>query len=113
MSKKISYPDGIITEKNATRILKNHPERIPVIVERISKELEMDKTKFLVPTDLTLGQLQYVFRKSTRLNADKALFIYINNSVIPQTSCLVSQLYEEYKSDGFLKVSLLTENTFG
>ncbi len=113
MSKKIIYPKGTITQETADRIISKNPERIPVIVEKISKELNMQKTKFLVPTDLTLGQLQYVFRKSLKLDSDKAIFIYINSSVIPQTSCLVTQLYDEYKRDGFLKVSILTENTFG
>ena len=63
MSKKIEYPKGSITQKEADRIMAKNPRRIPVIVTRISKDLTMKNTKFLVPYDLTLGQMQYEFGK--------------------------------------------------
>ena len=113
MSKKIEYPSGLITKKEADRIKAKNPGRIPVIVTRMSSDLIMKNTKFLVPYDLTLGQMQYVFRKSMKLDPSKAIFIYINHSIIPQTSALVSELYSQHETDGFLKVSVLTENTFG
>lgn len=43
-----------------------HPDRIPVIVEKRPRDATLpliDKKKFLVPADLTVGQFVYVIRK--------------------------------------------------
>ena len=97
------------------RIRNRYPDRIPVIVGQIknSKLPEIDKKKYLVPMDLTLGQFAYVIRKRIQLTSEQALFIFIDN-LLPPTSALMSSLYEQYKSpDGFLYVNYGAENTFG
>ncbi len=50
---------------------------------------DIDKKKYLVPADLTVGQFVYVIRKRIKLPAEKAIFIFIHN-VLPPTgiSCL-------------------------
>lgn len=97
------------------RIRTRYPDRIPVIVAQIqnSKLPEIDKKKYLVPMDLTLGQFTFIIRKRIQLNPEHALFIFINN-LLPPTSALMNELYEQYKSpDGFLYVKYGAENTFG
>ena len=37
---------------------------------------DIDKKKYLVPCDLTVGQFVYVIRKRIKLKPEKALFIY-------------------------------------
>jgi GABA(A) receptor-associated protein len=37
-----------------------------------------------VPADLTVGQFIYVIRKRVKLDPDKAIFIFVNDT-IPQT----------------------------
>ena len=97
-------------------IRKKYPDRIPVIVEKLSSsDIEtIDKKKFLVPADLTLGQFLYVIRKRIQnLKPEQAIFIFINNSLVSQTS-LMSQLYKEHHdTDGFLYAVYSGENTFG
>lgn len=100
----------------STRILKKYPDRIPVIVQRIKNNTDIkdiDKKKYLVPNDLTIGQFIYIIRKRIKLEPEKAIFIYINN-IIPPTSSLISQFYNEQKDeDGFLYIEFSGENTFG
>lgn len=40
--------------------------------------------RYLVPADLTVGQFVYVIRKRIKLNAEKAIFIFVDN-VLPPT----------------------------
>ncbi|KAE9034773.1 hypothetical protein PR001_g9578 [Phytophthora rubi] len=63
-----------------------YSDRIPVICEKAdpSDILDIDKKKFLVPVDLTVGQFVYVIRKRIKLSPEKAIFIFINN-VLPPT----------------------------
>ena len=101
----------------ANKIRKKYPDRIPIIVERAdnaSKSVpDIDKKKFLVPSDLTMGQFQYVIRKRVKLNAEKAMFVFVNNKMI-STSTLLTLVYDEHKDeDGFLYVTYCGENTFG
>ncbi len=97
------------------KIRTKYPDRVPIIVEKVANSdiTEIDKKKYLVPADLTMGQFQYVIRKRIKLDQTKALFIFINN-ILPPTSSLVSQIYDEKKDeDGFLYVTYSSENTFG
>ena len=74
---------------------------------------DIDKHKFLVPGDLTMGQFVYVIRKRVKLSPEKAIFIFVNNT-LPTTPTLVSSIYKEHKDpDGFLYVTYSSETTFG
>ena len=110
--------NALYTKEEAIRVRTKYPDRIPVIVNRSKSAGSdvpfIDKHKFLVPADLTMGQLQYVIRKRLTLTPDKALFLFVNNVATP-TSSLVSTIYEEYKDPDtqFLYVTYAMENTFG
>jgi len=102
-------------QAEAQRIREKYPDRIPVIVEKAEKSdiSDIDKKKYLVPADLTVGQFVYVIRKRIKLSPEKAIFIFVNN-VLPPTAALMSAIYEEHKDDdGFLYISYSGENTFG
>ncbi|KAE8673279.1 Autophagy-related protein 8C [Hibiscus syriacus] len=99
----------------ASRIREKYPDRIPVIVERAEKSdvPEIDKKKYLVPADLTVGQFVYVVRKRIKLSPEKAIFIFVKN-ILPPTAAMLSAIYEENKDeDGFLYMTYSGENTFG
>lgn len=71
----------------------------------------IDKKKYLVPSDLTVGQFVYVIRKRIKLAPEKAIFIFVDE-VLPATAALMSAVYEEHRDeDGFLYVSYSGENT--
>ena len=101
--------------EEAMRIKKKYPNRIPVIVEKSegSDIDEIDKKKYLVPSDLTVGQFMYVIRKRIHLMPEKAIFIFVDNT-LPATTALISQIYKQHADkDGFLYVKYSGESCFG
>jgi GABA(A) receptor-associated protein len=101
--------------EEAVRIKNKYSDRIPVIVEKAieSKIQDLDKRKFLVPGELTLGQFVYVIRKRIKLNPNESIFLFVND-VLPSGTTMMSQLYENYKDeDEFLYIKYSGENTFG
>ena len=99
----------------AERIRAKYPDRIPVIVEKREKcEIpDIDKKKFLVPSDLTMGQFVYVIRKRIKLPADQAIFLFVNNTM-PPAGALMSQVYKDHMDySGFLTLIYSSESTFG
>ena len=107
--------DTVKRASEAARIRGKYGDRVPGSVERAEKSdiPTLDKKKYLVPADLTVGQFVYVIRKRIKLNAEKAIFIFVNN-VLPPTAALMNAIYEEHKDDdGFLYVTYSGENTFG
>uniref|UniRef100_A0A6N2LHQ8 Autophagy-related protein n=1 Tax=Salix viminalis TaxID=40686 RepID=A0A6N2LHQ8_SALVM len=102
-------------QAEASRIREKHPDRVPVIVEKAGRSdvPDIDKKKYLVPADLTVGQFVYVVRKRIKLSPEKAIFVFVKNT-LPPTAALMSVLYEENKDeDGFLYMTYSGENTFG
>ena len=69
------------------KIRRKYPDRVPVIVEKSPKARigDLDKKKYLVPSDLTVGQFYFLIRKRISLRPEDALFFFVNN-VIPPTS---------------------------
>jgi GABA(A) receptor-associated protein len=83
-----------------------YSDRIPVICEKVEKSdiATIDKKKYLVPADLTVGQFVYVIRKRIKLSPEKAIFIFVDE-VLPPTAALMSSIYEEHKDeDGYLSL---------
>ena len=102
-------------KNESSRMTEKYPCRVPVIVEKhLDADLpDIDKKKYLVPTDLTIGQFIHVIRKRIKLTPEKAIFIFVNN-LLPATSALMSTIYESQKDeDGFLYISYNGENVFG
>lgn len=101
--------------QESRNITTKYPDRVPVIVEKqeTSDVVDIDKNKFLVPCDLTVGQFVYVIRKRMKMPPEKAIFIFVNNE-IPMQSSLMSSVYDQSKDrDGFLYINYAGENTFG
>merc|ERR1711988_1811438 len=99
----------------AARIREKYPDRIPVICEKDPRSdiPPVDKRKYLIPMDLTVGQFVYVIRKRINIPSDKAIFIFVNNT-LPPTAALMSTVYEQHKDeDGFMYMMYSGENTFG
>lgn len=100
----------------AIKIRTKFPGRIPVIVERSPRAHNiplLDKEKFLVPGDLTIGQFIFVIRKRISIPSETALFLFVNGT-LPTTGMLLKELYESYKDiDGFMYCNYTGENTFG
>ncbi len=98
-------------------VRQQYPDRIPIICEKsksISKSYpDLDKSKYLVPYDLTVGQFIYVIRKRMKLDPAKTIFLCNKGKILKVSDC-ISCLYEELKDeDGFLYLNYIGENVFG
>ncbi|KAM6968298.1 gamma-aminobutyric acid receptor-associated protein-like 1 [Aplochiton taeniatus] len=91
------------------RVRAKHPDKIPIIVERAarSRAPDLDKKKYLVPSDLTVGQLCFLIRQRVSMRPEEALFFFVNNSLPPSSSPL-SAVYEVNKPH---KLIPLVDNT--
>lgn len=110
------------------RIRSEHPDRLPVILEKkkrhgrsgSSRERvadddvpDLDRHKFLVPVDLSVGQFVYLIRRRIRLPPECAIFLFAHQT-LPPVGSSVAQVYEEHRdSDGFLYLNYSGERTFG
>ena len=101
-------------QAECNRIRKKYKDRIPIIVEEASNsKLNLDKHKYLVPGDLTIGQFMYVIRKRLTLPPENAMYLFVNNTIPPQSE-LVHILYDKHKEKcGFLFCVVSQESTFG
>ena len=63
-------------KEESARIKTKYPDRIPIIVEKNkdSDIEDIDKEKYLVPNDLTLGQFIFVIRKRMSSTIDSIYY---------------------------------------
>ena len=99
-SKKFIDSHDFESRKNESEsVLKNYPERVPIIVEKsdhCDDMCDIDKNKFLAPRDINFGQFVFSIRKRLKLPPEKAM------------------LYNEnHDEDGFMYITYDSENTFG
>lgn len=103
----LSSPSPLLPVANGFRLSQ-------VICEKVEKSdiATIDKKKYLVPADLTVGQFVYVIRKRIKLSPEKAIFIFVDE-VLPPTAALMSSIYEEHKDeDGFLYITYGSPSPF-
>lgn len=101
--------------QESREIIAKYPDRVPVVVERFARcDLPvMEKKKYLVPRDMSVGQFIHILGVRLHLSPGKALFVFVKNT-LPQTASLMDSVYEEYKDeDGFLYMCYSSEKTFG
>jgi GABA(A) receptor-associated protein len=101
--------------EQAMKVISKYPERVPIFVE--SRDINLNKNKYLVPRDLTVGQFMYIIRKNMQLKSDEALFLFFGEKpgIIPPTGALISDVYEQHMDtvDHFLYGRITKENVFG
>ncbi|GMH43035.1 hypothetical protein BSKO_10957 [Bryopsis sp. KO-2023] len=106
-------PVGKERKVESDRILTKYPDRIPVFVEKYERSDVPDdeKKKYLVPSDLLVGQFMYVIRKRIKLSSEKAIFIFVKN-FLPASAASMLDVYQEHKDpDGFLYITYSGEST--
>jgi GABA(A) receptor-associated protein len=99
----------------SSNIITKYQNRCPIIVGKKdgSTVNEIEKKKYICPREINLAQFTYVIRKKINLKPEQAIFLFINNNVLPSSE-LMGTIYQEHKdTDGFLYVTYCLENTFG
>lgn len=97
------------------RIFSQYPNCVPIIVDRLRKSPlpNINKNKFLVPSNITVGAFIHQIRSSISLGSDQGLILFIGE-IVPPTSSIIGYIYAKYKSDdGFLYITYTGENVFG
>ncbi|KAM4584950.1 microtubule-associated protein 1 light chain 3 gamma isoform 2-T2 [Odontesthes bonariensis] len=93
------------------------PNKIPVIIERYEREKylpPLDKTKFLVPHELTMTQFVTIIRNRMALLPSQAFYLLINNSGLASMSLTMAQVYKDHQDeDGFLYMTYASQEMFG
>lgn len=96
-------------------LMKKYPDRVPVIVERKKNSTapDIDKHKYMVPKSLTMAQFMCMLRTRIKLTSDKAIFVFIDNTLVPNSE-LMGTLHSRYAhTDKMLYVTYTSESTFG
>ncbi|KAE8697157.1 Autophagy-related protein 8i [Hibiscus syriacus] len=80
MGKTPSFKDEFTFDQRVEEsrdIIAKYPNRVPVIVERYSKSdlPEMEKKKYLVPRDMSVGQCIHILSSRLRLSPGKSLCV--------------------------------------
>jgi len=91
--------------------------KIPIIVERYHKEKNLpmlDKSKFLVPEEVTLGQFVTIVRNRMSLSPTQSFYLIINEKSMGAMSTSLREIYETDKDeDGFLYMTYASQEMFG
>jgi len=109
---KADYINAEERRKECNKIRNQFPEKIPIICEKDpkSKLKDLDKSKYLVPGDLTVSQFSLMIRKRLQLPYESEFFLLANgkNAIgdIP-----LSNVYEMFRDpeDGFLYIAYSSE----
>ncbi|XP_003384393.1 PREDICTED: gamma-aminobutyric acid receptor-associated protein-like 2 [Amphimedon queenslandica] len=99
----------------ASKIREKHPERVPVIVEKVSgaRIADLDRKKYLVPGDLTVAQFMHVLRQRIQLGATESIYVMVDG-ITPTTSSTMATVYDQHKDDdGFIYMAYSGENSMG
>ena len=108
-------------ENIAKKFREQYPDKIPIYVERQiggNCHFSLDRNKFLVSNDLTMGRFVFEVRKHVTSwpghdFSSKAIFFFCRNNLIPG-HIMLGQIYNKYKDDcGFLNFTVSEESTFG
>ncbi|XP_006642471.1 gamma-aminobutyric acid receptor-associated protein-like 1 [Lepisosteus oculatus] len=97
------------------RIREKHPDKIPIIVERVARARvpDLQKKKYLVPSDLTVGQFCFLIRQRISLRPEEALFFFVDNA-LPPSGATLAQIYQDHHAeDLFLYVAYSDESVYG
>ncbi|KAF6274672.1 microtubule associated protein 1 light chain 3 gamma [Rhinolophus ferrumequinum] len=99
------------------------PNKIPggnsrqVVVERYSREKflpPLDKTKFLVPQELTVAQFLSIIRSHMVLGATEAFYLLVNSKSTVSMSMTMAEIYRDYRDeDGFVYMTYASQEMFG
>lgn len=104
-------------KKDSDTIVDQYPDKLPIIIERYKNEKGLpvlDKIKYLVPYEMTMGTLSSIIRKRLQLNATQSLFLIVNNKNVFCSSTPLGEIFAAEKDDdGFLYVVYASQEVFG
>ncbi|XP_067399932.1 microtubule-associated proteins 1A/1B light chain 3C-like [Emydura macquarii macquarii] len=94
------------------------PSKLPVILERYTKEKvlpALDRTKFLVPQELSMGQFVTIIRSRMSLSSTQSFYLLVDGSrSLVSMSLTMAEVYTLNRDeDGFLYMTYASQEMFG
>lgn len=92
-------------KRESEKVKQMEPDKIPIIVERSDSVIvkDIDKHKFLIKKDITVGSLIYILKQKLSFGPEIPIYLYVENEKIPKISDTLGDLYELYADkDGYL-----------
>ena len=114
---KQDHPNPENRRKECEKIRQQFADKLPIICEKDPKckLSDIDKTKYLVPNDLTVAQFTFMIRKRLELPKEAAFYLLVGgkHSIVGERP--LNDIYENYKDseDGFLYIAYSSEVTWG
>ena len=105
-------------KQSCDKIREQIPDKIPVICEKDPKSKtlnDIDKTKYLVPNDITVAQFSFMIRKRLQLNQNEAFFLLAAGKYSISGETLLNDVYRKFsdKDDGYLYIAYTSKETWG
>ena len=115
---KQEFNDVNIRKQNCDKIRNQYPDKIPVICEKDPKSKtlqDIDKTKYLVPNDLTVAQFSFMIRERLQLDEKEAFFLLAAGKYSISGETRLNEVYNKFsdKDDGYLYVAYASKETWG
>ena len=107
--------DFMTRMQEAEKVLAKYPDRIPIICERANTDApRLDRSKYLVPADISMGEFMYVIRKRMKILPEVSIYLFVGNDSLAPVSHTMGMIYNKHKDeDKFLYVRYSGEATFG
>ena len=99
---------------NIERILKRYPDRIPVILIPLNKDIGLKKYKYLVHPTIKIGHFIYTLLLNNNLKSSSGIYLTTQKGNMISTQDTFEYLYHNFKSnDEALYLNVIKENVFG
>lgn len=86
-------------------------------MERFYKEKQLpnlDKSKFLVPHDITVAQFITLIRTRMQLRETHAIYFMVDERTLVSLGASISEIYSSHAdADGFLYLTYASQDMFG
>lgn len=100
-------------------IMARHPTRVPCWIDKAPSDRSLPEVpdgrkKYLIEKEMTVGQVMYIIRRRVNINEKKAIFLFVDGSVLPPSTETVGELYKRHVGeDAMLHMTYRAESTFG
>ena len=97
-------------------VMQLNPGKIAIICEKSPKSriADIEKSKFLVASDISLNQFTLMIRKRLKMAKEEAIFLLVNGKKSLTGDDTMLDIYNKYKNeDGFLYIAYASEEVWG
>lgn len=100
-------------QAESTRVLEKYSSRVPVILDSYKDQVSLNKSKYLIPSNMTSGEFLYTIRKRANLTESDALFMFVGKQLVTSHMSMLEVYNDNKDADGFLYCTVCREETFG